>query len=153
MVRFVTGREITGVYAQASVLVDPMFAEEGDWDTAVVTLTLEGGAMATIDNSRKAVYGQDQRVEVFGSAGVVAAHNHAEDRVTSANDAGGHSARLMAFFPERYAEAYRLEMQAFTDAVRTGRPMPVTSTDGRRATELALAARRSARENRYIPVA
>lgn len=152
MVRFVTGREVVGVYARASVLVDPMFAEEGDWDTAAVILTLEGGALATIDNSRKAVYGQDQRVEVFGSAGVVAATNHAVDRVTSADEAGRHAARLMAFFPERYAEAYRLEMQAFVDAVRDKRPMPVTGEDGRRATALAVAAARSARENRYIAI-
>lgn len=152
MVRFVTGREVVGVYARGAVLVDPMFAEEGDWDTAVVTLSLEGGALATIDNSRKAVYGQDQRVEVFGSTGVVAATNHAVDRVTSADASGAHSARLMAFFPERYAEAYRLEVQAFVDAVRAGRPMPVTGQDGRRATELALAARRSARDNCYIAV-
>ena len=152
MVRFVTGREVTGVYARASVLVDPMFAEEGDWDTAVVTLTLEGGVLATIDNSRKAVYGQDQRVEVFGSAGVVTATNHAVDRVVSANQAGGHSARLMAFFPERYADAYRLELQAFVDAVRAGRPMPVTGQDGRRATAIALAAGQSARDNCYVPV-
>src|SRR5690606_31723531 len=99
MVRFVTGREVVGIYARASVLVDPMFAEEGDWDTAVLTLTLEGGALATIDNSRRAVYGQDQRVEVFGSAGMVAATNHAEDRVTSADATGAHGARLLAFFP------------------------------------------------------
>lgn len=152
MVRFVTGREVVGVYARASVLVDPMFAEEGDWDTVVVSLTLEGGALATIDNSRRAVYGQDQRVEVFGAAGVVAATNHAVDRVTSANAAGAHAARLMAFFPERYADAYRLELQAFADAVRDGRPMPVTGFDGRRATAIAIAARESARENRYVLV-
>jgi myo-inositol 2-dehydrogenase/D-chiro-inositol 1-dehydrogenase len=152
MVRFVTGREVVGVYARASVLVDPMFGEEGDWDTAVLTLTLEGGILAGIDNSRSAVYGQDQRVEVFGSAGVVAATNHAVDRVVSADKAGAHSARLMAFFPERYADAYRLEMAAFVDAVRAGRPMPVTGLDGRRAVEIAVAARESARENRYVPV-
>lgn len=150
MARFLTGREVEGVYARASVLVDPMFAEEGDWDTAVVTLTLEGGLLATIDNSRKAVYGQDQRVEVFGSAGVVAATNHAVDRVTSADEAGRHASRLMAFFPERYADAYRLEMQAFVNAVQAGQPMPVTGDDGRRATAIALAAARSARENRYV---
>lgn len=153
MVRFVTGRDVTAVYAQASVLVDPMFEEEGDWDTAVLTLTLEGGAMATIDNSRKAVYGQDQRLEVFGSAGMVAAGNHAVDRVSSADITGAHSARLMAFFPERYADAYRIEMQAFADAVRAGQPMPVTGRDGRRAVELAVAARESARSGRPVPLA
>ena len=150
MVRFVTGREVTGVYARGSVMVDPMFASYGDWDTVVVTLTLEGGALATIDNSRRAVYGQDQRLEVFGSGGVVAATNHAVDRIVSANEAGGHSARLMAFFPERYADAYRREMQAFVDAVRHGQPMPVTGADGRAATALGMAARDSARENRFV---
>lgn len=152
MVRFVTGREVVGIYARASVLVDPMFAEEGDWDTAVLTLTLEGGALATIDNSRRAVYGQDQRVEVFGSAGMVAATNHAEDRVTSADATGAHGARLLAFFPERYADAYRLELQAFVDSVAAGQPMPVTGQDGRRATALALAAGESARQNRYVEI-
>lgn len=152
MVRFLTGREVVGVYARASVLVDPMFAEEGDWDTAAVTLSLEGGALAVIDNSRRAVYGQDQRVEVFGSAGMAAAANHVVDRVSSANETGAHGARLPAFFPERYADAYRFELQAFVDAIRAGTPMPVTGFDGRRATAIALAARESARANRYVPV-
>jgi myo-inositol 2-dehydrogenase/D-chiro-inositol 1-dehydrogenase len=152
MVRFVTGREVVGVYARASVLVDPMFAEEGDWDTAVVTLTLDDGTLATIDNSRKAVYGQDQRLEVFGSAGVVAAGNHRVDRVALSDQDGTHVARLPAFFPERYAEAYRLEMQAFVDALRDRQPMPVTGDDGRRATAIAVAATRSARQNTYVTV-
>jgi myo-inositol 2-dehydrogenase/D-chiro-inositol 1-dehydrogenase len=150
MVRFVTGREVTGVYARGAVMVDPMFAKYGDWDTTVCTLTLDGGALATIDNSRRAVYGQDQRAEVFGSRGMVAATNHAVDRVESADETGRHGARLTAFFPERYTDAYKLEMQAFVDAVLTGQPMPVTGADGRAATALGVAARQSARENRYV---
>lgn len=149
-VRFVTGREVVGVYARASVLVDRMFAEEGDWDTAVVMLSLDGGGLAAIDNSRRAVYGQDQRLEVFGSAGAVATTNHTVDRVISADQSGQHAARLTAFFPERYADAYRLEMQAFVDAVAQRSPMPVTGRDGYQATRLALAVTQSARENRYI---
>jgi myo-inositol 2-dehydrogenase/D-chiro-inositol 1-dehydrogenase len=143
---------VTGVFAKASVLVDPMFTEFGDWDTAVLTLTLDNGALATIDNSRRAVYGQDQRVEVFGSKGMVAATNHATDRVVTADAEGGHSARLMDFFPERYRDAYRLEMQAFVDALRSGSPMPVTGDDGRRAVVIAMAADRSARGNRFEPI-
>lgn len=153
LVRFLTGREVTGLYARASVLVDPMFAEEGDWDTAVITLSLEGGRLATIDNSRRAAYGQDQRVEVFGSGGMAAAGNHACDRVRVADASGIHAARLLPFFPERYADAYRLELQAFVDAVRDGHAVPVTGEDGRRATALAIAAGQSARENRYIALA
>lgn len=150
MVRFVTGREVTGVYARGSVMVDPMFAKYGDWDTVVVTLALEGGALAAIDNSRRAVYGQDQRLEVFGDAGMAAASNHAVDRVVTADASGRHASRLMDFFPERYRDAYRLEMQAFVDAVLSGQPMPVSGADGRAATAIGAAARESARENRFV---
>lgn len=153
IVRFVTGSEVTGVFAKGTVLVDPMFTEFEDWDTAVLTLTLANGALATIDNSRRAVYGQDQRVEVFGSGGVVAANNHAVDRVTAADVAGGRSARLVDFFPERYRDAYRLEMQAFVDALGAGTPMPVTGADGRQAVVLGMAATRSATENRFVEIA
>lgn len=152
IVRFLTGSEVTGVFARGTVLVDPMFSEFEDWDTAVLTLTLANGALATIDNSRCAVYGQDQRVEVFGSKGMIAANNHAVDRVVAADARGGHSARLMDFFPERYRDAYRLEMQAFVDALRAGLPMPVTGADGRQAVVIAMAAGQSARENRFVPV-
>jgi myo-inositol 2-dehydrogenase/D-chiro-inositol 1-dehydrogenase len=134
------------------VLVDPMFAELGDWDTAVLTLTLSNGAIATIDNSRHAVYGQDQRVEVFGSKGVVAATNHTVDRVVSADVSGAHGARLTEFFPERYKDAYRLEMQAFVDALAAGQPMPVTGADGRQAVVIGMAAHQSAAENRYVGI-
>jgi myo-inositol 2-dehydrogenase/D-chiro-inositol 1-dehydrogenase len=153
IVRFLTGSEVTGVFAKGTVLVDPMFAEFQDWDTAVLTLTLTNGALATIDNSRQAVYGQDQRVEVFGSLGMVAAANHAVDRVVTADAHGGHSARLVDFFPERYRDAYRLEMQAFVDAVHAGAPMPVSGADGRQAVVIGMAAHQSAIENRFIPVA
>jgi len=153
IVRFLTGSEVTGVYAKGAVLVDPMFAEFADFDTAVLTLTLANGTLATIDNSRRAVYGQDQRVEVFGSNGMVSAGNHAIDRVSSADATGAHSSRLVDFFPERYREAYRLEMQAFVDALQAGAPMPVTGADGRQAVILGMAARQSAIENRFVQIA
>jgi myo-inositol 2-dehydrogenase/D-chiro-inositol 1-dehydrogenase len=152
MVRFLSGSEVTGVFATGTVLVDPMFAEFNDWDTAVLTLTLANGALATIDNSRRAVYGQDQRVEVFGSKGMVAANNHAVDRVVTADARGGHSARLTDFFPERYRDAYRLEMQAFVDALGAGAPMPVTGADGRQAVVIGMAAHQSARDRQFVPI-
>ena len=150
MVRYLTGSEVTGVYAQATVLVDPMFARAGDVDTAVITLTLANGALACIDNSRQAVYGQDQRAEVFGSRGMVGSTNHVLDRVVHADQTGSHGARLMSFFPERYADAYRIEMQAFVDAVRAGQPMEVTGHDGRQAVAIGLAVQQSAREGRFV---
>lgn len=150
MVRFVTGSEVTGVFAKATVLIDRMFADFGDWDTAVTTLTLANGAIATIDNSRHAVYGQDQRLEVFGSKGMVAAANHGVDRVVSADAGGFRGPRLVDFFPVRYRDAYRLEMQAFVDALASGEPMPVTGADGRQAVVIGMAATTSAKENRFV---
>ena len=75
MVRFLAGCNATEVYTEAAVLVDPAIGEAGDVDTAVITLKMENGAIAVIDNSRKAVYGYDQRAEVFGSKGMVATGN------------------------------------------------------------------------------
>jgi myo-inositol 2-dehydrogenase / D-chiro-inositol 1-dehydrogenase len=152
VVRFVSGSEITGVFATGSVLIDPMFAEFGDFDTVAVTLMLANGAVAVIDNSRRAVYGQDHRVEVFGSKGMVAMTNHLVDRAVVSNASGSHGARLMDFFPDRFAEAYRLELQAFVDALASGSPMPVTGLDGRIATVNGMAARQSAIEQRVVAI-
>lgn len=152
MARYLAGSEVTGVFARATVLIDPMFSRAGDWDTAVVTLTLANGALASIDNSRKTSYGFDQRAEVFGSAGMIAAGNPRADGLHLWNDSGHHAARLLTSFPERYAEAYRLELQAFVDAIRENRPMPVTGGDGRQAVVMARAALQSARENRFVAV-
>jgi myo-inositol 2-dehydrogenase / D-chiro-inositol 1-dehydrogenase len=149
MARFLLG-EVAEVYARAGVLVDPVFEKAGDWDTAVVTLAFENGAMGTIDNSRKAVYGYDQRVEVLGSEGMIAAGNNTQDTHVLLDRAGSHSALPLNFFMERYAESYLREMQAFVDAVRGGRPAPVGGVDGLMAVAIALAAARSANENRPV---
>jgi myo-inositol 2-dehydrogenase / D-chiro-inositol 1-dehydrogenase len=150
LVRYLVGSEVTGVFAKAAVLVDPMFARYHDWDTAVLTVTFANGAIGAIDNSRKTAYGYDQRAEVFGSKGMVTVGNHALDHHTYFNETGRHSAPLLGFFPHRYQEAYRLEMQAFVDAARSGSPMPVTGHDGRQAVVIAQAAEQSAREGRFI---
>jgi myo-inositol 2-dehydrogenase / D-chiro-inositol 1-dehydrogenase len=150
LVRYLVGSEVTGVFARAAVLVDPMFARYDDWDTAVLTVTFANGAIGAIDNSRKTAYGYDQRAEVFGSKGMVTAGNHAVDHHTYFDEAGRHSAPLLGFFPDRYQEAYRLEMQAFVDAARSGSRMPVTGHDGRQAVVIAKAAEQSAREGRFI---
>ena len=95
MARYLMGSEVTEVYTRAAVLVDPVFAKAGDWDTALVTLTFENGAFGSIDNSRKAVYGYDQRVEMFGSAGMVTVTNNTPDAHILA-DSRGHPQRLAA---------------------------------------------------------
>ncbi|MBZ5625178.1 MAG: inositol 2-dehydrogenase [Acidobacteriia bacterium] len=153
MARYLMGSEVTEVYARAAVLVDPVFATAGDWDTAVITLTFENGAYAVIDNSRKAVYGYDQRVEMFGSEGMVTVTNNTPDTHILCDGVGIHTALPLNFFLERYAESYLREMRAFVDAVENRTPVPVGGGDGLKAALMALAARKSALENRPVKLA
>jgi myo-inositol 2-dehydrogenase / D-chiro-inositol 1-dehydrogenase len=150
MARYLMGSEVTEVYSRAAVLVDQVFAEAGDWDTACTTLTFENGAFAVIDNSRKAVYGYDQRVEIFGSGGMVTVANNTPDTHILCDSAGIHTALPLHFFLERYAESYLLEMRAFIDAVVNQEPVPVGGEDGLKSVIIALAAGVSARENRPV---
>ncbi len=150
MARYLMGSEVGEVYARANVLVDPVFERAGDWDTAVVTLAFSSGALGTIDNSRKAVYGYDQRVEVFGSEGMVTVRNNTPDNHVYLDRAGTHSSLPLNFFMERYTESYLREMQAFVESVQSDRPVPVTGEDGLMAAVMGLAAARSVRENRPV---
>lgn len=150
MARFLVGSEVVEVFARTAVLVDPMFERAGDWDTAVTLLSFASGALGAIDNSRKAVYGYDQRVEVFGSEGMVAVSNNTPDTHILFDSTGAHASLPLYFFMERYTESYLREMQAFVDAVLDGKPMPVTGEDGLAAVRIALAAAGSARERRPV---
>jgi myo-inositol 2-dehydrogenase/D-chiro-inositol 1-dehydrogenase len=106
--------------------------------------------MGVIDNSRKAVYGYDQRVEVFGSEGMVTVTNDTPDSHIHLNRTGTHSSLPLNFFMERYTESYLREMRAFVDAVREGTPVPVGGQDGLMAVVIGLAAAKSVRENRPV---
>jgi len=150
MARYQMGSEVTEVYARATVLVDPVFEQAGDWDTAVVTLAFANGALGTIDNSRRAVYGYDQRVEVFGSEGMVTVNNNTYDSHICLDRTGTHSSLPLNFFMDRYTESYLREMQAFVVAVQTRKPVPVTGHDGLMAVVIGLAAAKSVRENRTV---
>ncbi|HMD71171.1 MAG TPA: inositol 2-dehydrogenase [Bryobacteraceae bacterium] len=149
MARYLMG-DVTEVYARANVLVDPAIGKAGDWDTAMVTLTFANGALGAIDNSRKAVYGYDQRVEVFGSGGMIAVQNNTHDNHVRLDREGTHSALPLDFFMDRYTESYLKEMEAFVDAVRNQRPAPVNGNDGLMAVVMGLAAAKSVRENRPV---
>ena len=153
MARFLMATEVKEIYAKADVLVDPVFTKVGDWDTAVVTLTFENGALGTIDNSRKAVYGYDQRVEVFGSGGMIAVRNKTPDDHVHIDETGAHSSLPLHFFLERYAESYLNEMRAFVDAVQNDTPAPVTGQDGLMSVAIGLGATKSAKENRPVRLA
>jgi myo-inositol 2-dehydrogenase / D-chiro-inositol 1-dehydrogenase len=150
MARFLVGSEVTEVYAKTNVLVDPVFKKIGDWDTTVITLSFENGAIGTIDNSRQAVYGYDQRVEVFGSEGVVAADNNRPDNHIFINREGTHTALPLFFFMERYMDSYLNEMKAFVDSLKNNTPLPVDGHDGLQAVAIGLAAMKSVKENRPI---
>ncbi len=151
MARFQAG-EVEQVYAGGTVLVDPAIGQAGDVDTAVITLHFANGALGVIDNSRRASYGYDQRLEVFCSAGVAMAGNEVENTVVTGAEAGFYSAKLPYFFMQRYAECYVAEVHEFIECVasNTQSATPVTGRDGRLAVVLGYAALKSCRENRPV---
>lgn len=150
MARFIVGSEVKEVFALGRVRVDDAIGEAGDVDTAIVNLTFEDGTIATIDNSRKATYGYDQRLEIFGSKGMAHIGNQQADSHTVYNAEGIHQPVLLDFFLERYEQAYQREMQDFVTAIRSGKPVPVDAHDALMATKIGMAAWRSVRENRPV---
>lgn len=150
LARYLIGGEVTEVYAQGAVLVDPVFAEYGDVDTAVVTLRFDSGAIGVIDNSRRAVYGYDQRVEVFGSEGCVAAGNDFPNAVETSTARGVSRDAPLHFFLERYRDAYREEMDRFVASIVRDEPVAVDGDDGMKAERLALAAKLSHKTGRPV---
>ena len=150
MARYVTGSEIVTVTAKGGVRVDPAIGDAGDIDTAVVVMEHASGAITTIDNSRRAVYGYDQRVEVFGSAGMVASENPLATTTVMRTADGTHQSALPFFFLDRYVPSYLAEWEAFVSAVANGEPPPVSGADGRAPLIAGLAAWRSLREGRTV---
>lgn len=151
--RFLSGSEVEEVFAQGAVLVDPSIGEAGDIDTAITTLRFASGALGVIDNSRRAVYGYDQRVEVFGSGGSVSIGNDYPNTAVVSGPEAITRDKPLHFFLERYTEAYRDEMRQFVDSVLTGRPVPVSGQDGLQAELIALAAKRSLETGRPVKLA
>ena len=150
MARYVVGKEIVEVYAKGAVLIDPSIGEAGDIDTAVVTLTYTDGTMAIIDNSREAAYGYDQRIEVFGSKGMVQANNNFMDSHRLYTDKGIQASLPLHFFLERYAMAYKTEMLEFVNSLRNGTVVPVDGNDGLLSLKIGLAAIKSLQEKRPV---
>jgi myo-inositol 2-dehydrogenase/D-chiro-inositol 1-dehydrogenase len=152
MARFLMGCDVTEVYAIGGVMVDAAIGEAGDIDTALTTLKFTSGALGVIDNSRRAVYGYDQRVEVLGSGGSIATGNvYANNAVVST--AGSVYRDLpLNFFMQRYTESYVAEVAAFVAAIVDGTPVPVSGQDGRAPVVMAMAARRSYDEGRPVRV-
>jgi myo-inositol 2-dehydrogenase/D-chiro-inositol 1-dehydrogenase len=150
MARYVTGSEVVEVFARGAVHVDPAFAEAGDIDTALVTLVHANGCLTAIDNSRQAVYGYDQRVEVFGSRGMASSENPLAHTTVVRTANGTSMAALPYFFLERYIPSYLREWAAFVDAVRTGAAPLVSGADARAPLVIGLAAWQSLTEGRPV---
>ena len=150
MARFVVGSPVVQVYAIGAVRVDPAIGEAGDLDTAVVTLTHANGVITTIDNSRQAVYGYDQRLEVFGSKGMALSENPNKTTAMVFTADQRHGANLPYFFLDRYMDSYRREWAAFVAYVADGGPSPVSGADGRAPVAIGLAAWESVRTG--VPV-
>ena len=150
MARWMLGEEPVELFAYGACLVDPAVGALGDIDSCMVLLRTASGRMAHINNSRRATYGYDQRVEVLGSKGRLMAGNLTPTTVELANADAVSADKPLHFFLERYADAYRLELAAFIDAVENNRAMPVGAADGRQALVLADAALVSLREGRSV---
>lgn len=152
MARWLLGEEVATVQASASVLTDPAIKALGDYDSVNVILTTASGKQCTINNTRRATYGYDQRIEVHGSEGSVSAENHRESRIEIANGSGYTRPPLLNFFMSRYTAAYANEIAAFVAAVANGVETPTTGNDGLKALELADAALKSAETGHAIRI-
>ena len=148
MARWLLGEEVVEVFAMGSCLVDPAVGKIGDTDSSMVLMRTASGKLCHINNSRRATYGYDQRIEVHGSKGRLLAGNRHPTTVELANADAVSTDKPLYFFLERYAESYRAELTAFVEAVTQQRPMPVTAEDGRQAIVLAEAAVRSLQSGR-----
>ncbi|GAB4112233.1 MAG: inositol 2-dehydrogenase [Candidatus Caldatribacteriota bacterium] len=152
MARYLLGQEVTELMAVGSCLVDPAIGEAGDIDTAIVTLKYEDGAWGTIDNSRKAVYGYDQRIEVFGSEGCIIVGNPTSTKVIINNAQETISDKPLYFFLERYQEAYFIEMKEFINCVKEDREPLVSGLDGKISVLMGYAAKESLNKGGFVKV-
>mgnify|MGYP000877122820 CR=1 FL=1 len=150
MARYLSDSEVEEVSTFGGVMVDPAIGAAGDIDTAIIMLKFANGAIGTIDNCRKAVYGYDQRAEVFGSGGMAATANNTPNTSVYSDAEGVHSEKPLYFFLERYMDSFVAEMRDFIAAVREDTVTPVTVEDGRVPVVIAMAAKRSLDENRPV---
>ena len=150
MVRYLAGCDAEEIYVQSAVLVDPAIGEAGDVDTAVITLKMENGAIAVIDNSRRAAYGYDQRAEVFGSKGMVATANDTLSTAVLSNAEGVTGEKPLYFFLERYMQSFATEVKGFISAIENDTDTLVGVEDGLKPVLMGIAAKKSVLEHRPV---
>lgn len=152
MVRYLAGCDAEEIYVQSAVLVDPAIGEAGDVDTAVITLKMENGAIAVIDNSRRAAYGYDQRAEVFGSKGMVATANDTESSAVLSTADGVTGEKPLYFFLERYMQSFAKEVNCFIQAIEENTDTPLGVEDGLKPVLMGIAAKKSVEEHRPVKI-
>lgn len=152
MACFLTDSDVEELYVNSAVLVDPAIGEQGDVDTAIITMKMANGALAVIDNSRKAAYGYDQRAELFGSKGMVATSNDTVSSAVISNADGVTGEKPLFFFLERYMGSFSEEMRQFTEAVINDTEVPVGIHAGLQSVKIGLAARKSVKEHRPVKI-
>lgn len=152
MVRFLSGSEVEEIFAYGGVLVDRSIADAGDIDSAVVSMKLKNGAMAVIDNFRKACYGYDQRGEVFGSRGAVVTANDTPHTGIFFGENGVTAEKPLHFFLERYREAYINEITSFVEAIDQNRVVAAGGIDGLNSVIIASAAGDSLKSGKSVKV-
>lgn len=152
MACFLTDSDVEELYVNSAVLVDPAIGEQGDVDTAIITMKMANGALAVIDNSRKAAYGYDQRAELFGSKGMVATSNDTVSSAVISNADGVTGEKPLFFFLERYMGSFSEEMRQFTEAVINDIEVPVGIHAGLQSVKIGLAARKSVEEHRPVKI-
>ncbi len=152
MVRFLSGSEPVEVFAKGSALIDKKIGEVGDIDTAVITITMEDGSIAVIDNSRQAVYGYDQRAEVFGSKGMVKVENKTNSSLEISNEEGVVKEKPLYFFLERYMDSFAEEMRQFCNAIINNDEVAVDVYDGLAPVYMAIAAKKSIEEGKPVKI-
>ena len=150
MIRYIMNKKVTEIFAKGLVFMDPAVGEAGDIDTALISVTFEDGTYAVIDNSRKAIYGYDQRMEIFGDGGMIQVENNLYHRNIVSDEKGIHHALPLNNFTERYTNSYLKEMEFFIDALVNNKELPVTGEDMLIATIMAYAAKKSMEEGRPV---
>ena len=147
MVKYLSGSEISELYVKGGCFVDPEIEKAKDVDTAIINMSLKNGVLATINNSRKAVYGYDQRIEVLGSKGVLKVENKLLNKVVKGTREGFISSNPQNFFIDRYEQSYKKELMNFVQSIRGDLVDHADADDGLHALKAGLAANNSLLNN------
>ncbi len=150
MATFLVDSDVEEVYVEAAVLVDPAIGEQGDVDTAIISMKMTNGALCVIDNSRRAAYGYDQRAEIFGSKGMVTNLNDTLSSAVVVDENGVNGEKPLFFFLERYMQSFTQEVCQFVEAIENDTDVPVGIHAGMQSVKIGLAAKKSLDEHRPV---